>query len=86
MLVQRGKNHPNRLGATNVRILGHSGRTLTVERLNALDGTHVHDIKPVMREFLPCGEMQQPDWVSELIPIYWEDKEKRVDKTDQLPD
>ena len=53
----------------------HCIRTLMVERLDALDGTPVIDIKPVMREFLPLGEMHQPAWVSELMKNYWEYKE-----------
>jgi len=77
ILAQRGKNRPNRLGASIVRILGHSGRTLTVEGLDALDGTPVIDIKPVMREFLPRSEIRQPAWVSELMQNYWEDKETK---------
>lgn len=77
ILAQRGRNRPNRLGATIVRILAHRGRTLTVEGLDALDGTPVLDIKPVMREFLPRGELRQPDWVGELMKNYWEDKEIR---------
>jgi tRNA-Thr(GGU) m(6)t(6)A37 methyltransferase TsaA len=74
ILAQRGRNRPNRLGATIVRIIGHSGRTLTVEGLDALDGTPVIDIKPVMREFLPHGEIRQPAWVSELMKNYWDNK------------
>jgi tRNA-Thr(GGU) m(6)t(6)A37 methyltransferase TsaA len=77
ILAQRGRNRPNRLGATIVRILAHSGRALTVQGLDALDGSPVIDIKPVMREFLPRGEMRQPAWVSELMQNYWEDKETK---------
>jgi tRNA-Thr(GGU) m(6)t(6)A37 methyltransferase TsaA len=75
ILAQRGKNRPNRLGASIVRILAHSGRTLTVEGLDALGGTPVIDIKPVMREFLPCSDIRQPAWVSELMINYWQDEE-----------
>lgn len=77
ILAQRGRNRPNRLGATIVRIIAHNGRTLAVEGLDALDGTPVIDIKPAMREFLPRGEMHQPAWASELMRNYWEDKETR---------
>ncbi|OGN74391.1 MAG: tRNA (N6-threonylcarbamoyladenosine(37)-N6)-methyltransferase TrmO [Chloroflexi bacterium GWB2_49_20] len=75
ILAQRGKNRPNRLGATIVRIIRLSGRTLTVQGLDALDGTPVIDIKPVMREFLPRGEIRQPAWASELMKDYRVDKD-----------
>jgi len=72
ILAQRGKNRPNRLGATVVRLLRREGRTLYVSGLDAIDGTPVVDIKPVMREFLPQEPVEQPPWVSELMAHYWE--------------
>jgi tRNA-Thr(GGU) m(6)t(6)A37 methyltransferase TsaA len=72
IFAQRGKNRPNRLGATIVRILGREGRTLTVAGLDAVEGTPVIDIKPVMAEFLPREEVRQPRWSHELMAEYWE--------------
>lgn len=71
IFAQRGKNRPNRLGSTIVRVLGRDGRRLRVAELDAIDGTPVLDLKPVMREFLPRGEVRQPDWVAELMRDYW---------------
>ena len=71
IFAQRGKNRPNRLGATIVRLLRREGRTLYVSGLDAVDGTPVLDIKPVMREFLPREPVDQPTWVSELMARYW---------------
>lgn len=71
IFAQRGKNRPNRLGVTVVRIVEQTGRTLIVEGLDAIDGTPVLDIKPMMREFLPRGEVRQPDWATELMKDYW---------------
>ena len=71
ILSQRGKNRPNRLGATIVKILRREGRRLHVQGLDAIDGTPVLDIKPVMREFLPREEVHQPEWASELMKKYW---------------
>jgi tRNA (Thr-GGU) A37 N-methylase len=71
IFAQCGKNRPNRLGVTVCRILSVDGSLLHVEGLDAIDGTPVIDIKPVMREFLPRGEVRQPDWVSELMAAYW---------------
>ena len=48
-----------------------SGREIEVEGLDAIDGTPVLDIKPVMREFLPRGDIRQPDWSRELMKDYW---------------
>ena len=71
IFAQRGKNRPNRLGVTVCKILSVEGTTLNVEGLDAIDGTPVIDIKPVMREFLPRGEIGQPEWVAELMAAYW---------------
>jgi len=72
IFAQRGKNRPNRIGTTICRILGREGRTLRVAELDAIDGTPVLDVKPVIREFLPRGELRQPGWCSELMRRYWE--------------
>jgi tRNA-Thr(GGU) m(6)t(6)A37 methyltransferase TsaA len=72
ILSQRGKNRPNRLGATIVKVLKREGRRLYVQGLDAIDGTPVLDIKPVMREFLPRGEVHQPEWATELMKNYWQ--------------
>lgn len=74
ILAQRGKNRPNRLGHTIVRVVRRAGRTLEVEGLDAIDGTPVLDIKPVMKEFLPRGEVRQPEWATELMKNYWDIK------------
>ena len=71
IFAQRGKNRPNRLGLTTVRILARTGRILTVAELDAIDGTPVLDIKPVMTEFLPRSAIHQPDWSHELMRDYW---------------
>lgn len=71
IFAQRGKNRPNRIGVTVCRIVSVSGRRIEVEGLDAIDGTPVLDIKPVMAEFLPRGEIRQPDWSSELMKDYW---------------
>jgi tRNA (adenine37-N6)-methyltransferase len=71
IFAQRGKNRPNRLGVTICKILSLEGTRLNVEGLDAIDGTPIIDIKPVMREFLPRGEVRQPEWVSALMAAYW---------------
>lgn len=71
IFAQRGKNRPNRLGVSVVRIVGVDGARLHVAELDAIDGTPVVDIKPVLRELLPRGELRQPSWASELMAHYW---------------
>lgn len=71
IFAQRGKNRPNRLGLTVVRVLGVEGRVLHVAGLDAIDGTPVLDIKPVLAEFLPRAPVSQPAWATELMADYW---------------
>ena len=71
IFVQRASARPNRLGATIVRVLRRTGRTLHVAGLDAIDGTPVVDIKPVLAEFLPREPVRQPEWSRELMRDYW---------------
>ncbi|MDR3416002.1 MAG: SAM-dependent methyltransferase [Nevskia sp.] len=71
IFAQRGKDRPNRLGSTIVEILGRDGRSLEVRGLDAIDGTPVLDIKPVMTEFLPRTPVRQPAWAHQLMRGYW---------------
>lgn len=71
IFAQRGKNRPNRLGCTMARVLSVEGRRLKLADLDAIDGTPVIDLKPVMREFLPQSPVEQPQWASELMRDYW---------------
>ncbi len=74
IFAQRGKNRPNRIGSTICRVLERDGRRLRVAELDAIDGTPVLDIKPVMAEFLPRDAVQQPRWSQELMTHYWRRK------------
>lgn len=71
IFAQRAKDRPNRLGSTIVEIVRCAGRTLTVTGMDAVDGTPVLDIKPVMAEFLPRTTVRQPSWSHELMRAYW---------------
>jgi tRNA-Thr(GGU) m(6)t(6)A37 methyltransferase TsaA len=72
IFAQRGKNRPNRIGCTICRVVRREGRSLFVSGLDAIDGTPVLDIKPVMAEFLPGEEIRQPAWTHELMRFYWQ--------------
>jgi tRNA (adenine37-N6)-methyltransferase len=71
IFAQRGKDRPNRLGVSTCRIEGVEGLEIRVKGLDAVDGTPVLDLKPVMREFLPRGDFRQPGWAGELMAGYW---------------
>ena len=71
ILAQRGKNRPNKLGLTTVELIETKGRVLIVKGLDAIDGTPIVDIKPLMKEFLPKGEVRQPAWSTDLMKNYW---------------
>ena len=71
IFAQRGKNRPNRIGSTIVRVLRCEGRSIVVAELDAIDGTPVLDVKPVMQEFLPREKIRQPAWSHELMGNYW---------------
>ena len=70
IFAQRGRNRPNCIGSTNCRVLRVEGTRLFVTELDAINGTPVLDIKPVMAEFLPRGEARQPAWSHELMRRY----------------
>jgi len=71
IFAQRGRVRPNRLGVTICQILGLDGHVLRVRGLDAIDGSPVLDIKPVMAGFAPRGELREPDWARELMAGYW---------------
>lgn len=71
IFAQRGRNRPNKLGLTAVKIIEVKEKSVIVKGLDAIDGTPVLDIKPVLKEFLPNDEIKQPGWASELMKTYW---------------
>ncbi len=71
IFAQRKKNRPNHIGTTICELIRREGKSLFVKNLDALDGTPVVDIKPVMKEFLPRSAVKQPAWTHELMKDYW---------------
>jgi len=53
------------------RILRVLDTQLFVADLDAIDGTPVLDLKPVMQESLPREAVRQPQWSRELMREYW---------------
>lgn len=71
IFAQRKKDRPNTIGLCTVELLEHTGRTIKVKYLDAIDGSPVLDIKPVFREFQPKQQIRQPEWVADLMKNYW---------------
>lgn len=63
------------MGATIAKVVRREGKSIVVEGLDAIDGTPILDIKPVMREFLPNEDILQPEWVTDLMKEYWKGSE-----------
>jgi tRNA (Thr-GGU) A37 N-methylase len=66
----RGPRRPNRIGVTCCAVESVRGRELTVVGLDAVSGTPVIDVKPVIVEFLPA-DVEQPAWVSSMMSEYF---------------
>lgn len=71
IFAQRKKDRPNGIGLTIVELVKREGNKIWVKYLDAIDGTPILDIKPVMKEFLPAKEIKQPQWSIELMKNYW---------------
>ncbi|KPF78000.1 tRNA-Thr(GGU) m(6)t(6)A37 methyltransferase TsaA [alpha proteobacterium AAP81b] len=71
IFAQRGRNRPNRIGVSVCAIVGVVGTRLTVRGLDAIDGTPVLDIKPVLSGFIPRGAVREPDWARAIMADYW---------------
>ena len=71
IFAQRARKRPNRLGLSRCRLVRVEGRSLHVADLDALDGTPVLDIKPLMTECLPADPVRQPEWATTLMANYY---------------
>lgn len=66
----RGPRRPNRIGATICRVVSAQGRELRVRGLDAVTGTPVLDVKPMLRAFLPAA-VTEPEWPGVLMSEYF---------------
>lgn len=71
IFAHRVKDRPNHLGLSIAEIIEVRGKILKVKGLDALNGSPVIDIKPVLNEFLPRTRIIQPEWTGELMKNYW---------------
>ena len=70
VFAARGPNRPNPLGVSACRLLEVTGSSLTVAGLDAVEGTPVLDLKPVMAALLPQG-VSEPAWSERLMRDYY---------------
>jgi tRNA-Thr(GGU) m(6)t(6)A37 methyltransferase TsaA len=66
IFATRSPVRPNGIGVTTVKLLRHSGNTLTVEGLDAYDGTPVLDIKPYLTRGDMVPEAKVAAWTQQL--------------------
>lgn len=73
IFAQRARRRPNRLGLCCARCVAVDAEalTLTLQGLDAIDGTPVLDIKPYVREFDVRTDTHQPAWMDELMKAYF---------------
>lgn len=68
---QRGKDRPNQIGMTSVKIVSTSDDLLIVEGLDAIDGTPILDIKPYYPVYDCKMNSIVPEWVNRLMEDYF---------------
>lgn len=72
IFAQRASKRPNLLGISIVKIFDVFERTIKVSGLDAINGSPVFDLKPVIREFIPeRNEIIQPEWATDIMKNYF---------------
>lgn len=71
IFAQRGRMRPNRIGVSVAKIEAVMGLEVAVVGLDAVDGTPILDLKPVISGYAPRGGVAEPDWARELMSNYW---------------
>lgn len=71
IFAQRAKHRPNPVGLTTVRLLARNGNRLTVQGLDAIDGTPVIDVKPYFPIFDRKSDATIPGWAGRLMERYF---------------
>ncbi len=65
VFATRSPNRPNPVGKATVRLLQRQSNILTVEGLDAIDGTPVIDIKPYIPGYDSADSARVPQWITE---------------------
>ena len=71
IFAQRASSRPNALGVSVVRLLSQEGAVLSVQGLDALDGSPILDVKPYFSDFDRANGSSEPEWVRRLMRDYF---------------
>jgi tRNA-Thr(GGU) m(6)t(6)A37 methyltransferase TsaA len=71
IFAQRAKHRPNPIGVTAVRVVGVRGSVVSVQGLDAIDGTPVLDFKPYVPSFDVREKATVPEWMQRLMEGYF---------------
>ncbi len=71
IFAQRARHRPNPIGITTVKLLGHQGNRLSVQGLDAINGTPVLDIKPYVPAYDAAESPRVPEWMVRLMGSYF---------------
>lgn len=71
IFAQRAKHRPCPIGVTAVKLLSVQGGVLSVQGLDAIDGTPVLDIKPYVAAYDRVEAPREPAWLTRLMEGYF---------------
>jgi tRNA-Thr(GGU) m(6)t(6)A37 methyltransferase TsaA len=71
IFAQRASSRPNALGVSVVRLLVQEAAVLTVQGLDAFDGSPILDVKPYLSDFDRANPSLEPEWVARLMRGYF---------------
>lgn len=63
---------PNPICVTPVRLLGRRGNVLSVEGLDAIDGSPLLDIKPYVPSFHAATDVTVAEWMTQVVTEFYE--------------
>jgi tRNA (adenine37-N6)-methyltransferase len=71
IFAQRASSRPNPLGVSVVRLLHQQAAILSVQGLDAFDGSPILDVKPYVSNFDRATPSVEPDWVARFMCDYF---------------
>jgi tRNA-Thr(GGU) m(6)t(6)A37 methyltransferase TsaA len=71
IFAQRASSRPNALGVSVVRLLSQEAAVLSVQGLDAFDGSPILDVKPYVSEFDRATSSLEPEWLARLMRGYF---------------
>lgn len=71
VFAQRGKDRPNQIGMSTVKIIRVEDDELSVAGLDALDNTPVLDVKAYFPIYDCKRDANSPKWVDRLLKDYF---------------